>query len=513
MGTLFVFSLKASVMLAALYTVYKIAFRNSTQHDHNRTMLLSIVTISLLCSPILALVETLRSAAQVSDIEIGKLGMAIVNDNTTATATASGIDFATIAITIYAIGVIITLCATLYNIAQLALLIARGQRSTEDRRIIIANSKYGSFSWFGYIIMTEEDYHNNYAVISCHERQHIQLRHSADLLYLQVYKVINWYNPIAYLVCRDLQVIHEYQADAAVLSTGFDAKTYQMLLLSKVISTAVPAVANGINNSQLKLRIIMMLNKKPTSVNRTAAAVLTPIAIIAAVVALNQPVIASTFNRLTVSDATSIAPTENVSVSNAPAQSVAENTPAALAVTATAPATDDKTAKTDNTDKTDKTLDAAPTYFIDDVESTPEKLNSISPSDIKSMQVIKNDPAYPNGKLMIYTNKPATGKTAAKIPTFVGGEGEMIKWLSDNITYPTGAPKDNNKHSVVVEFTVTKSGEIANPTVIRSESIEALDAEAVRVVSSMPKWEPGQNENGEAVDINFTLPITFYAKK
>ncbi len=510
MGTLFVFSLKASVMLAALYAVYKIAFRNSTQHDKNRAILLSMVTLSMLCSPIMTLVESLKSGGTAGGIEIGELSAVIINDDTTATAT-SGIDFAAIAIVVYGVGVILMLIATLYNIAQLAMLIAKGQRSQEDDKIIIANSKYGSFSWFGYIVMTEEDYLNNYDVISCHERQHIQLRHSADLLYLQLYKAINWYNPIAYLICRDLQVIHEYQADNAVLSTGFDAKTYQMLLLSKVISTAVPAVANGINNSQLKLRIIMMLNKKSTSGNRAAAAVLTPIAIIAAVVALNQPVIASTLDRLAVTDAVTIAPSENATTNDVTVNNIAPSTES-QAPAAIAPATDSKANVTeDKAAATAEILNEAPTYFIDGVESTPEQMHSLKPSDIKSMQIVKNDPAYPNGKLLISTKEPAA-KTAAKVPSFPGGEGEMINWLIEHITYPANAPKDNNKHNVVVSFVVSKTGEIKDPTILKSESIESLDTEAIRIIKAMPKWEPGLNEDGEAIDVSFALPITFVAK-
>jgi TonB family protein len=509
MGTLFVFSLKTSVMLTALYAVYKVAFRNSNQHNRNRATLLSFVTLSLLCSPLMTLFDSLKPASVASNIELGNLSAAIISDDATAATPTAGIDIAAIMIAIYGIGVIAMLAITLYNIAQLVMLIAKGQRSQEDKKIIIANSKYGSFSWFGYIVMTEEDYLNNYDVIRCHELQHIQLRHSADLFYLQVYKIFNWYNPIAYLVCRDLQVIHEYQADNAVLSTGFDAKTYQMLLLSKVISTAVPAVANGINNSQLKLRIIMMLNKKPTSGNRAAAAVLTPIAIIAAVAALNQPVIASTLDRLAINDAVTTANNESVAASDATTNSIiSQSSEVQTQIVSTPAPTADAEA---GTTATAEVLDKAPTYFIDGVESTAEQMQSLNPSEIKSMQIIKNDPAYPNGKLLISTKTPAA-KSATKIPSFPGGEGEMINWLCENITYPADAPKDNKKHNVVVSFIVSKTGEIKDPTIVKSESIECLDSEALRVIKAMPKWEPGLNEDGEAIDVSFALPITFTSK-
>jgi TonB family protein len=172
------------------------------------------------------------------------------------------------------------------------------------------------------------------------------------------------------------------------------------------------------------------------------------------------------------------------------------------------PATDSKANVTeDKTGAKAEILDEAPTYFIDGVESTPEQMHSLKPSDIKSMQIVKNDPAYPNGKLLI-----STKETAAKIPSFPGGEGEMTNWLIEHITYPANAPKDNNKHNVVVSFVVSKTGEIKDPTILKSESIESLDTEAIRIIKAMPKWEPGLNEDGEAIDVSFALPITFVAK-
>lgn len=92
-------------------------------------------------------------------------------------------------------------------------------------------------------------------------------------------------------------------------------------------------------------------------------------------------------------------------------------------------------------------------------------------------------------------------------PEFVGGEAAMYKWLSDHINYPAAAAEEGVSGRVVVEFEVSKTGSIEKVRVIRGRH-PALDKEALRVVKSMPKWNPGRN-NGQPVKVTYTLPVTF----
>lgn len=95
-------------------------------------------------------------------------------------------------------------------------------------------------------------------------------------------------------------------------------------------------------------------------------------------------------------------------------------------------------------------------------------------------------------------------------PEFVGGEAAMYKWLSDHINYPAAAAEEGVSGRVVVEFEVSKTGSIEKVRVIRGRH-PALDKEALRVVKSMPKWNPGRN-NGQPVKVTYTLPVTFRLK-
>ena len=97
-----------------------------------------------------------------------------------------------------------------------------------------------------------------------------------------------------------------------------------------------------------------------------------------------------------------------------------------------------------------------------------------------------------------------------QMPQFPGGAQELMRYLSMNIKYPQEAHQAGVMGRVIVTFVVEKDGSISEPTVIRSIH-SSLDAEALRVISSMPKWEPGM-QNGEPVRVKYTVPITFSLK-
>lgn len=117
------------------------------------------------------------------------------------------------------------------------------------------------------------------------------------------------------------------------------------------------------------------------------------------------------------------------------------------------------------------------------VYSEPREEVSASTSDDEVFQVVENMPEFP------------------------GGEAELMKFLRQNIKYPEQAQKDSIQGRVIVQFTIKKTGEVSSTTVVRSVSPE-LDAEAIRVVKSMPDWKPGE-QKGEPVNVKFTLPIQF----
>lgn len=90
---------------------------------------------------------------------------------------------------------------------------------------------------------------------------------------------------------------------------------------------------------------------------------------------------------------------------------------------------------------------------------------------------------------------------------FPGGQGALMKWLSNNIRYPEAAQQNDIQGRVIVKFVVEKDGSIGAASIVKGVDKD-LDREALRVVKKMPKWQPGKN-NGVAVRSYFNLPVTF----
>ncbi len=97
--------------------------------------------------------------------------------------------------------------------------------------------------------------------------------------------------------------------------------------------------------------------------------------------------------------------------------------------------------------------------------------------------------------------------TADKMPEFKGGSEAMHRYLSDNLAYPAEAKAANVEGMVMVSFTVAENGKVTGAKVLKSVA-PSLDAEALRVVSSMPDWIPGE-KNGKKVPVEMTLPVRF----
>ena len=94
-----------------------------------------------------------------------------------------------------------------------------------------------------------------------------------------------------------------------------------------------------------------------------------------------------------------------------------------------------------------------------------------------------------------------------QMPEFPGGVVAMMRYLQENIKYPPEAAKNNIEGRVIVQFVIDETGQVGDIKVVRPVS-EELDAEAVRVVKTFPKFEPGR-QDGEAVSVFYTLPVMF----
>lgn len=390
--------------------------------------------------------------------------------------------------TVYIIGLTVAFVRFLITIFRIFALIHGSQRV--DNVLVSDMDDIVPFTWGGYIIMSRRDYETNGNMLLTHESAHRAAHHWLDLLFMNLLGCLTWYCPAARLIRRELQSTHEFAADRAVLAAGFDAKDYQMLLISKASGRRFAnSVADCINNHSLKSRIIMMQKKSPMRHRLLRSLTLVPAAI--TVIALaSSPALASM---------------------------VSSTMPAKVVVLEK---------KENSTQK--------PKLYVDGKQV--ESIDSLNPDNIKSMTVnkadghneiivetktedgVKKEPVKVTELTIVDDDRlPQTAepkKDEEKVftaceesPKFKGGDANMYMFLSRNIRYPEEAAKKNIQGRVTVQFVVKKDGSIGEVKVVRGVDPD-LDAEAIRVIKSMPDFEPGKM-NGEPVNVWYTLPLNF----
>lgn len=266
MSAFFVYILQSAVCLAVLFLFYSILLSRETFYRYNRVALLCLIPLSFvlpLCHlPLPAPAN--ESMAPATTVMLENLSaFTYVTDEVETTAAPVPVALV-VAIVTYWAGVMFFVTRYLVTIVRLLRLMNGGRRVTDDegRQIIVLPQSIAPFSWFGRIVLSEEDFETHSREILLHESAHIHKRHSFDLLVADLCTWLQWFNPAAWLLKRELQTVHEYEADAEVIDQGIDARQYQLLLIKRSVGSKFYCVTNHFNHNKLNKRITMMLKKK-----------------------------------------------------------------------------------------------------------------------------------------------------------------------------------------------------------------------------------------------------------
>ncbi|MBR3477696.1 MAG: hypothetical protein IKH43_01170 [Bacteroidaceae bacterium] len=313
MGAFTIYAIKSAICLALLYLPYTLLMRRDTSHAFNRVLLLSIVVFSLvlplfkplsflpqgemISQPIKNLEEAINplSIEENTDGGISSLETLPISPPREMRGDQGGslqvsieeesgqIPWPTILVLIYIIGVVVCIAWKAFQLVRLYRYIPSNclWKDTIDGIQVYAHfDDVCPFSWMNTVVITDEDFKNNPLVMQ-HERAHIRLHHSWDNLFVSFVEVLQWFNPCIWMLDYSLREVHEYEADANVLSHGVTLQNYQSLLIRKAIGTSSYAFANGFNHSLLTKRIRMMMQRKSNRWSCTKALYLLPVAAIA----------------------------------------------------------------------------------------------------------------------------------------------------------------------------------------------------------------------------------------
>ena len=268
-----VYQSKVAVCLAVLYLFFRVLMGGVRLHALNRvivllSMLLSavlplvVITVHLDWNAAVPLVSQVHEAAEVSE------------------AGGAAFPWKEFLCALYWGGFAVVSVSILVSVLSLLRLIRRCEKVRQDDGtvVVLMNRGIVPMSWMKYVIVSKEDYASaSSSFILAHEKAHIRLAHSLDVMLADIFTAFQWFNPAAWMMRDDLRSIHEYQADERVLNSGIDVKQYQLLLVKKAFALHGRSVANCFNHGKLKKRITIMTLRKSSARYALRALYLVPL--------------------------------------------------------------------------------------------------------------------------------------------------------------------------------------------------------------------------------------------
>ena len=273
METSLFYLLRVSIAAAILYLFFKFILSKRTFHAINRIVVLSMVVMTLILPlftvrlPEISFFKPKVEQPTIEEILASLKGINHANTITIAQTTAVKIPWIKVIGLIYLLGLIIALLRFSISFIRMGRIISatRKERMTDNSLLCISDKNISPFSWMKYIVLSTTDIEADNLDIIRHEQAHVAFRHSFDLLFLDLYSLVFWFNPFAWLLRLELQTIHEYQADEKVLVEGANAKNYHLSLIRQCVGEYKFALANNFEYNNLHKRIRMTMKARSSS--------------------------------------------------------------------------------------------------------------------------------------------------------------------------------------------------------------------------------------------------------
>ena len=184
---------------------------------------------------------------------------------------------------LYLAGVLAAACRMAWSLAAVVRVIRRGRRERLADGVVLVRTPQPvtPFSWGRYVVLAETEPAEEVATILLHERAHVRLHHTWDLLFADLAGCLQWFNPAGGVGRGGGGAPPEYEADRAVLEAGTDARAYQLLLVRRAVGTQAFVAANNFNHSKLQNRIAMMLKKRSSRWAAARALLILPLTAVA----------------------------------------------------------------------------------------------------------------------------------------------------------------------------------------------------------------------------------------
>jgi len=371
--------------------------------------------------------------------------------------------------------------------------------------IVLVEKKHTAFSFFNYIFINESLLKNKDLEIIKHELVHCKQKHTLDLLFFEFLKIIFWFNPIIYLYQKRITLVHEYISDAEVVKET-SKKTYFNSLLSETFNVENISFTNQFfKHSLLKKRIIMITKEKSQKMKQLKYLLIAPLLVAMLV-----------YTSCTDADKDELLEMESILNENS---NVTEGKYLDLengkvfvgtSLAGQIVSIEDYNEKEKEMYAKFKSIDNSIFEFLVVIDENGERINFFKTND--KAKEYKEQREYLKGEDVPFA-------IIEEVPIFPGCEGtkeELRACLQEKITEHVNRNFNSKMANslglkagvkrIFVMFKIDKEGTI---TEVKARAPhKALQEEAIRVINSIPKMEPG-SYLGENVGVKYSLPIAF----
>lgn len=491
----FAYLLKVNVAFVLFYAFYRLFFYKDTFFKLRRAILLAFFGLALFY-PLLNIQDWVRQQEPIADVIY--MYSAMLPEATAKADAAASVDWhgwllGSLGFIYW--GIVAFLCGRfLVQLSSILWLAHTSERVVIHETPVYALRKAaGPFSFFRMVFLHPESHSDKETdEILTHECTHVSQWHSIDVILSEMMCMACWFNPFVWLLKREVRHNLEYLADNTVIQSGYDSKSYQYHLLGLAHHQSVTTLYNSFNVLHLKNRIMMMNKKRSPGIVRTKYLIFIPLVGILMLLSNIEAVA-----RLTVRLA------NEATVSNA-------------VVTATGILVDETGQPLIGASvvvKGGKERSITDKKGAFSLEVPANAILRCSYQGRESQEVLAADMTN-NTHLSLSSKSREMNEqvftVVEKMPSFPGGDAELLKYIATNIKYPKESQDNGEQGRVICSFIVGRDGSVNNPEVLRGVT-PLLNEEAVRVINTMPRWNPGM-QRGKAVAVKYTVPITFRLK-
>ncbi len=261
MNGLLIYMIKTAVYLTGFFLVYRFFLSRDTMYGRNRIYILMSV-LSALIFPMVTIQIIKPLNIPVFGRVLSEILVSGTSGSTTPISNVTVVDALRWLFPVYIAGVIIFGLKLVIDCLELVFLVI-SQKTVNSHIIRFQGLNTAGFSAFGHVFINNRLTSSEADDIIKHEQNHLNHYHSIDIVFIEIVKVLQWFNPVIYMFSRSLRATHEYQADEECINLGMPVNNYQRLLMNQVFKSKIFTVTNSFSNpSLIKKRMIMMTKER-----------------------------------------------------------------------------------------------------------------------------------------------------------------------------------------------------------------------------------------------------------